>query len=331
MFENIIKKQLVSKFNKKWKGKKVKLCPKIYSEALTTRLDEVFCSESLSSSYNFAIYNNKEPKFKLSKYIKDLNSWLEKNADNQGPCSNCILAKEEEPHLEDNAVKKFILNHYTQCPLNCIYCRILDKNYIAETKVKKYIMGIEKIGLIDKNCIFEWNGGEPYLCDEFPSLYDYIHKRGYSQVIYTSGVRYLPLFSEILKNGDSIIISPDCGHKKTFEGIKRSNCYDLVWDNIEYIAGLGGDFTVKYIIFALNSRPAEIEEFIKKCVERNVKKVLIDCEISSMSGMHPSPITITDKEVDAAILLKKLCKENNIEYTISSNWTKELFDKISST
>ena len=177
MFGKFIKKQCISKFNKKWQGKKVKLCSKIYSQALQTRYDEPFCSESPSCSTNYSSYEREKPIFKFSNYVKNLELWLNQNIEGYGHCSKCQFAVETEPQLIPNTIKKFIINHYTLCPFFCIYCKIREKNFQSDTKMKRYIYGLEKSGLLDKDCVFEWNGGEPALYDEFNPLYLYLHSK----------------------------------------------------------------------------------------------------------------------------------------------------------
>lgn len=338
MFENFIKNKCIAKFNKKWQGKKVKLCSKIYSQALQTRYEEPFCSESPSCFNNYSAYEKIEPVFKFSSYIKNLETWIEQNIVGHGHCSMCQFSVESEPNLSENIIKKFIINNYTLCSMNCIYCKIRERSFQVDTKMKRYIQGLEKSGLLDKNCVFEWNGGEPSLYEEFQSLYSYLHSKGYHQVVYTSGVRYnsiysdydyISLFEDVLKNGDTVIISPDAGTERCFEGIKRSFCFEHVWKNIGYFASLKKDFIVKYTLFSLNSQKAEIEAFVKKCLENDVKKVIVDCEMCSISGQHPHPIVITEKEVTAAKLLKKFCEENNIACEVGPNWTVEYAKQIS--
>ena len=337
MFGKFIKNQCISTFNKKWQGKKIKFCSKIYSQALQTRYDEPFCSESPSCFINYSAYEKENPVFKFSNYIKNIENWLEQNNEGHGPCSTCQFAVELEPQLSEQIVKKFVINHYTLCALNCIYCRIREKSFQCDTKMKKFILSLEKSGLLDKECVFEWNGGEPALYDEFKSIYSYLNSKGYHQVIYTSGVKYssvasdyeyLSLFEDVLKNGDTLIVSPDSGTERCFEGIKRSYCFEQVWKNIAYFASLQKDFVVKYTIFSLNSQKAEVEAFVKKCIEFGVKKVIVDCETSSITGQHPHPIVITEKEVVGAKYLKKLCEENNITCEVGPNWTYELANKI---
>ena len=110
--------------------------------------------------------------------------------------------------------------------------------------------------------------------------------------------------------------------------VKRQNNFDKVWENIEKYAEYPERLYVKYIIFGLNSDEAEIKEFIGKCVSAKVKNVVIDCEFNSIRGNLKPPFKITEKEINAAILMKKLCEENNFEIEISENWTPELQERI---
>ena len=330
MLKEFIKKHCISKFNKKWARKTAPFCMHLFDELYITKNESFFCCECTKSPYNPPSFHKGKPKFSFFKYINAIDKTLTQNIKGDGDCCSCKYVKElPVPEMQNKMISQFTLNHFTKCNANCVYCAIKDKSTPSKVRLKPYILQLEKENIISDDCLFIWGGGEPTIFEEFPALYKYLVSKNYHQHINTSAKLFSQeVYDALSKDGNSVMISPDAGTERTYSGIKRSNGFDQVWNNIKKYSEAGGNLIIKYIVFSLNSNKEEIEAFIQKCTENNVKSVQIDCEFNSMNGNFPPPVKITEKEITAAILLKDLCIENNISFSIGNNWSFDLAEKI---
>ena len=323
----MLKKFLISRFNKKYAGKELLFCDKIFEDLLFWPFTVHKCCHCTKMPYAPPLIFKKIPeKFNFYHYIKRLEQIISLNQTPTGECSGCkFLKKQIIPELKTKEIFKFItINHFTKCNSNCIYCGIDYKKLDVKYSIVPILQDIIKQNLIHKDVLFNWGGGEPTLCKEFESIANLLNRHNYRQAINSSGIIFSETILNGLKDGSiSIQISPDSGTEETYFKIKRQNNFNKVWENIKLYAQYPDMLFVKYIFFSVSANENDIRKFIEKCKNTNVKNIVIDCESRSENAAF-SPFGKINKSIlDLAVLMKHLAVENNINYQISYQWTDE--------
>lgn len=326
----MLRKFLVNKLNKKFAGKELMFCDRIYGDILFFPYSVHNCCHCTRMPYSPPIlYKKLIKKFYFYEYIKNINNIMESNQTEKANCKGCkFLKKQTVPDfpMEKN-ITFFTVNHFTKCNSNCVYCAIGRKTEDIKYKLLPIIKQMVKKKMISDSCLFNWGGGEPTICSEFEDIAKFLHQHNIRQAINSSGIQFSNTILEGLKDGSmSIQISPDSGTEETYKKIKRQNNYHKVWENIAKYAQHPDMLFVKYIFFSWSANENDVRLFIKKCIESNVKNIVIDCESNSANNPRSPFGKITEEIIQLAILMKKLAIENNLNYQISYQWKEE--DKI---
>lgn len=318
---------LINNLNKKYAGKELMFCEKIYEDISFLPFSIHKCCHCTRMPYSPPLLFPRIPKkFSFKDYIKRIDSIIESNQKEFKTCQGCkFLKKQIVPKFQNKHIFKFLtINHFTKCNSNCVYCAIGRKTEDISYKLLPLLKDMVKENLIDKSCLFNWGGGEPTICSEFEDISSFLHQNGFRQAINSSGIEFSQTILEGLKDGSmSIQISPDSGTEETYSKIKRQNNFNKVWENIKKYAQYPDMLFVKYIFFSLSANELDIRKFIEKCIEYKVKNIVIDCESNSVSNPRKPFGEITLEIVNLAILMKKLAIENNIKYEISYQWSEE--------
>ena len=318
---------LVKAFNKKWAGKELMFCNRIYEDILFYPYSIHKCCHCTKTPYTPPLLLEGEiRKFKISDYIKKIDNLMLSNQSIKGECRGCkFLTKQIVPKLPyKKIIKFFTINHFTKCNSNCVYCGIYRKTEDVKNPIMPLLKQMVKQDLIHPDVLFNWGGGEPTICSEFEEMASFIHKNKFRQAINSSGIVFSQTIFEGLKDESmSIQISPDSGTEETYLKIKRQNNFNKVWDNIKHYAQYPNMLFVKYIFFSLSANETDIREFIKKCLECNVKNIVIDCESNSANNPESIFGNINEDILNLAVLMKHLAIENKLNYQISYQWKDE--------
>ncbi|MBQ9245206.1 radical SAM protein [bacterium] len=323
----MFKKFVINQFNKKYSGKELFFCEKIYEDILFWPFTVHKCCHCTKMPYSPPLITKEIPKkFNFYDYIKKIDTIMSENQNTGNACVGCkFLKKQIVPELKTENIFKFItINHFTKCNSNCIYCGIGRKTEDIKFHLLPILKDMVKQKLINKDVLFNWGGGEPTMCSEFEEIAKFLHEHKYRQAINSSGIIFSNTIFEGLKDGSmSIQISPDSGTEETYKKIKRQNNFFKVWENIKKYAQFPDMLFVKYIFFSVSANETDIRKFIEKCVNSDVKNIVIDCESKSANNPNSQFGKITQDIVDLAVLMKHLAIENNINYQISYQWKDE--------
>jgi len=323
----LIRKFLVDGFNKKYAGKELMFCDKIYSDICFYSLAVCQCCHCTKSPYSPPLlFRGIVKKFRFPDYLKKIDMIMKRNQTLNAPCSGCKFFKKQSvprfPYSEN--LTFFTINHFTKCNSNCVYCGIGRKTEDIRYRLLPLIKQMAEQKMFNKSCLINWGGGEPTICSEFEDIASFFRKNGIRQAVNSSGIKFSPVIWDGLKdNSMSIQISPDSGTEETYVKIKRQNNFNKVWENIRKYAVFPDMVFVKYIFFSFSANETDIRKFIEKCVQAGVKNIVIDCESNSVNNPRSPFGPITEDIVKYAVLMKHLAVKNGIKYQISYQWREE--------
>lgn len=214
---------------------------------------------------------------------------IQKNGQTVDGCKGCVFLEEKEWNQE-NYIDSIVIDHFTKCNCNCIYC------YTAENK--KYYNSLKTYNLypilkdmvdkkiLRKNGSIGFGGGEPVLLPEFDKIIDLLIKNNFDDIrVPTSGIKYSKMIEKGISTGQlSVNISLDCSSKETYKRIKQVNAFDIVCKNLKkYAKAQKNSYNVicKYIIIpGINDNKEEIDNWLKFNKENNIGIIVIDIENS---------------------------------------------------
>ncbi len=323
----MLKNLLLYIFNKRYAGKELRFCNRIYEDISFMPEPVNKCCHSTKMPYSPPVmWGQHLKKFDFIDWLTQLDDIMYFNQTGNSKCLGCkFLEKQIVPKYNPRESLKFItINHFTKCNSNCIYCGIRHKTEDIRFKLLPVLKQIIKQKMISKDVLFNWGGGEPTLCSEFEEIAKYLHSYNFRQAVNSSGIIFSQTILDGMKDGSmSIQISPDSGTEETYFKIKRQNNFNKVWENIKKYAQAPNMLFVKYIFFSVSANENDVREFIKKCVEAGVKNIVIDCESNSANNPYSPFGNITPEIIELAVLMKHLAQQNNIKYEISYQWRQE--------
>lgn len=253
----------------------------------------------------------------VESYNKAIAKLIEDNRCKSAPCRCCSKGKEYV--FKQEKITFVTVNPSFHCNSNCIYCHAHFEKKGIDYNPVIYLQEFHDKQIFDRDCFFDWGGGEPTLSTYFEETVDWINKRGYRQRINTNAIIFSKTTYEALENGKACLrISVDSGSRECFELMKGTMEYDKVWENIGKYAEASSELYIKYNICNYNSDNAEVETFIKRCVDCGIKHILIDAEISAYQrAKNAGPFYFTNKELEAAKYMWVLARENGMDVKIS--------------
>lgn len=323
----MFRKILIDRLNKKYAGKELMFCNRIYNDILFWPFSIHICCHSTKMPYfPPLLYKTLIKKFRFNEYIKNIDNIMQQNQKENAVCKGCkFFEKQIVPNFpKEKNITFFTINHFTKCNSNCIYCGIGRKTEDIKYNLLPIIKQMVKNKIINDSCLFNWGGGEPTICSEFEEIAKFLHKNKLRQAINSSGIEFSNTILGGLKDGlMSIQISPDAGTEETYKKIKRQNNFNKVWENIEKYAQFPDMLFVKYIFFSWNANENDVKLFIQKCINAKVKNIVIDCESNSANNPKSPFGKINEEIIQLAILMKKLAIQNNINYQISYQWNEK--------
>lgn len=322
----------ISEFNQKWQGKKKQFCFMLYEQMAFLKDGITFCCSYTKDPFNTPVmFSENLEEFDFQKYLARLDEVMEQNQTDLPFCEGCTWLKEQVVPEFNSEFTGITVTNFTRCNSKCIYCDVWENSKSYYYNIVPTLEKLGNQGHLSEECLFAWGGGEPLIFKDFNKIYDFILSKGYHQLVNSSGIVFSEKILQGLKKKKiQFQISPDAGLKETYKKIKRQDNFDRVWENIAKYCQYPENVTIKYIIFSLNSSEENINAFIKKCVEANVKNIEISAEVNSVWGCKKDwgHGALSDNEIKAAALLIKLAQENGINYRVSSIWGKLNTDKI---
>lgn len=233
------------------------------------------------------------------------------------PCRKCPMCIQEEFHFQP--ITWVTINTSAYCNSSCVYCMSHFGKKGDGYDPTQSIMEFQELGLFDKDCLFDWGGGEPTQNPFFEKTVSMLVDLGYHQRINTNGIEFSNATYNALKQGKANLrMSLDSGSKECFIRVKGHEKYEEVWGNLEKYASVSDDIDIKYNIFNQNSELEEIDLFLEKCKKIGIKNIHIDGEVSSYQPViNAGPFYFTKKEFDAAHYMEEKAISMGFAVTIS--------------
>ena len=232
-------------------------------------------------------------------------------------CEGCYSLYEADWDDEDY-ISYINFDHWSECNSRCIYCGVSANKPKTKNNILPAIKDLIKSGRFKNSGEITFQGGEPTIMREFDDLVNLFTKEGSKIRIHSSGILFSRAIREGLKKGFvQVVISPDSSTADIYKKIKRVDKSKSVWDNIKhYRRNLPDDFQklvrVKYIIIpGVNDILSEVDNFIDKIKEIDIKSIIVDVEYSyantNAKNISPHVYMLMDYFEDFA-------KQNGIEF-----------------
>lgn len=205
-------------------------------------------------------------------------------------CKDCVNTAFKEWDDEDY-IDYLLLTPWVPCNSNCIYCSApRDSEVLKNTKVYKVLPLVKdmiKNNILKKDGTIDFAGGEPTIYSEFEALLHEFIKNDFTKIIiHTNAIKKSNAIIKGLKKGVvRILVSIDAGTKEVHRKVKQVDSYDSVWRNLKEYAKnqpKDSDFVkAKYIIVpGLNDSEKEIDIWLQKCKEINIKSVVLNLDFN---------------------------------------------------
>lgn len=238
-----------------------------------------------------------------------------KNEKIQNPhkCKGCLYLCENEDFSKDNDfIATINFDHWNLCNSKCVYCSQEHNGGDKYFNVLPIITNLVQSGKFMPTGEITFQGGEPTLLPEFDELISIFVDMGIKIRIHSSGIKFSDAICKVVKNGGTLVVSSDSGNKTTYEKIKRNSHFDDVWQNLKKYSEFdtnNNSVKAKMILCPhYNDEIEEIDGFIKKVKEANVKSVIVDAE-----GGYSNKYNYDVPHLRFLIeYLKLLCAQNDI-------------------
>ena len=229
-------------------------------------------------------------------WLRELNQL---NQTSEGPCRGCRYLRLMEGKKEiESQFRTVTLGNYHPCNAKCSFCscwKVDPKTKQYYSLTKPVVQMIEK-GMMHKEAIFTWSGGEPTILDEFPALAQYIAAKGFKQSILSSGIKFSPELAELLTLGNTTLqVSLDSGTPETYLKFKGRDVFYRILENLERYASNSvakKNITLKYIMCNETCEDNDIEGFIALCKKLKIQNVSLSPEIYESKDNKTFPSTI---------------------------------------
>lgn len=316
------------------KTKKFMCCNHIFSSICLHPEGLKFCNE-VSNSISAIPYNGlsslEDNENKRQVIINDF-----KEGKIPSKCQSCSLLYNDdwESKYNDLEIHKLTIFNWLHCNSKCFYCSVTSQ-YDDKVKKSEYYDAlpiVEKLieeKMITSNTQVDFQGGEPTMLEEFPTILNLLLSVECKLQVLTNGIVYEPLITRMLDKSseNSICISLDSGSRSTFKKIKAIDKFEQVVDNLKkYIDNTrktNGNIRVKYILFNnVNDNKKEIDAFFNVCKRINVKKIS-----RTFDHRNFSKISNNIRLIVAYDYFEKKCKKYNIE-VYHEYWADEHINQL---
>ena len=201
-------------------------------------------------------------------------------------CKNCYKIEDKDWDNE-RYIDQITITHFSMCNADCIYCtnnhELWERtpNTYSIVPVLKYF---KEQGIIKKGCELHIGGGEFTIYRECDELLELFAINNYARVfVPTNAIKYSHnLFRAMDEATTYIIVSLDCGSRKTYKKIKRVDAFDRVIDSLKKYAQTEKSreaIRLKYIIVpTYNDNIREFKKFLKIAKKLGVRNLIIDID-----------------------------------------------------
>lgn len=259
------------------------------------------------------------PQYYLDK-VKELN---QKNQTSCPECEGCSNLLEGEK--EKNKLEIITINPMNYCQNRCVYCGNFQGEIKELYNPLPMIKDFMDKGLVADNCLFDWGGGEPTLSHYFEETFLFLLENGYMQRVNTNAVK----LSEVLLShlDDELVtlrFSLDAGNEKAFLATKGRNLFNQVVKNITEYSHRTKNIVLKYVVTCTNSDSKSIKDFVNLAADIGISAICIDTEMFSFgANNYNGLLSFTEKELEAAHLLRKLAHAKGLNVQIGYVWTAQ--------
>lgn len=206
----------------------------------------------------------------LKRYIAALQSCLEEYHDFCDGCQHRETYDVKSSNIKDMLdISLILINHHRNfCNCKCVYCPYWQTP-ARPISVRPLLDELLSSGIVNKNAVVSWGGGESALLPEFEDTAFMLLGKGMYQQILANALRYSAATASILENANGgIMVSLDSGTRKTYCAIKGVDGFNAAHGTLKRYAAAARhiqDITVKYIIFDVNNTRSEIDAFFALC------------------------------------------------------------------
>lgn len=260
--------------------------------------------------------------FSAKGYEKIISKILEKCLhDEKIICRNCSNFKKNK--FETSSIKVITINTACLCNCKCIYCSTWSKRAKIYNPLP-YIKKLVESGIVDKDCFFDWGGGEPILNPYFEETFSYLEKQNFYQRVNTNSLIYSEFLMSAMNRGRCLLrTSLDAGDPETFLNVKGLDAFEETCNNIaKYSCKNESRVTVKYVLNSANKSTKSIEGFLDFCNGLGVDNVVLDADLNSYSNeLYHGPLFFTESELSAAHYFQSYALEKGIKVNIGYVYT----------
>ncbi len=245
--------------------------------------------DQVEGQYPPILYNNYKGEIispeELFKKIEEYSN-IFKQGGCPAECKNCYHIKEDNWSSE-KYIDYITITHFSLCNADCIYCTSNNEIYEKTNKVYPIIPILKHFkeqGVIKKGCELHIGGGEFTIYKECDELLELFAITNFARVfVPTNAIKYSEtLFRAMDEATTYIIVSLDCGSRKTFQKIKRVDAFDKVMDSLTKYARTEKSkeaIRLKYIIIpTYNDNIREFKKFLKIAKKLGVRNLIIDID-----------------------------------------------------
>ncbi len=231
-------------------------------------------------------------KEQLFNRIKEYSSQFKNNSCPQ-ECEGCFKI-ENKDWDEGEYINYITITHFSSCNADCIYCSNClepEERTKSEYKILPLLKYLREQGILGKGLELHIGGGEFSIYDECESIIKEFGMDNSTQIyIPTNAIKYSEIIDKSIKEGYTyIIVSLDCGSRKTYKKIKRIDAFDKVIENIhKYNKGANPNrVSLKYIIIpGINDNINEFKKFLKIAKAAKIKHIRLDIEARYLRSVN---------------------------------------------
>lgn len=202
-------------------------------------------------------------------------------------CKGCRELREDcDFSRDDDFVALINFNHWNKCNSRCIYCNedaFGGSHYYNVMPLIKSLAEYRGGSCLRNYSEVTFQGGEATVLPEFEEILSFFASIKMKVRIHSNGIIFSQaILNSLSQNLVSVVISPDTAVEETYKKIKRVDCFDKTWNNIEKYAAVQAEpdlVKVKFIIIpGINDTVEEINKFIEKCCSCGVKHIAWEIE-----------------------------------------------------
>ncbi len=255
--------------------------------------------------------------FGVEKYYEHIYNTLNAFQDNNDLCKDCSIKKKNIYNI--GQIDFVTINTCTFCQSRCIYCNGHSNDHQAIDPMV-VLTDFQKNGLISKDALFDWGGGEPTENPYFDKVVNYLIENKFKQRINTNGILFSEKTYDALREDSRSVLrlSIDSGTPDCYLKVKGTDNYKSVWENIGRYREVTDNIYIKYNLFHLNSEHSEIDSFLEQCKSHGLKHIVLEAEISSyQKEKNAGPFYFRKKEFVAAHYFYDTAKEMGFDVRVS--------------